>query len=304
MNSKEIALVKKDTVDIVASKIKEFQENREINLPDHYSPENAMKSAWLTLQKTTAKAAKDDYRPVLEYCTKDSIANSLLSMVVQGLSPAKNQCYFIAYKNELQLQRSYFGTMAVTKRLNEVKDIRSQVIYADDEFELQIENGEKRIAKHIQKLANIDVNKIVGAYAIIEKTNGTVHTEVMSMAQIKAAWGQSSMYPVDDNGNLKANSTHSKFTDQMVLKTVINRACKYFANTSDDSDLLIEHFNKATENEYPAENKKNDILVQNEIEDNANKEELDFINEEPAEIIDADSNEVEENLDANEGPGF
>jgi len=104
----QLALVKKDTVDIVAAKVREFQERGELDLPPNYSPENAMKSAWLILQNTFDKNKK----PVLHACTKDSIANSLLDMIVQGLNPAKKQCYFIAYGNQLVCQRSYFGTMA------------------------------------------------------------------------------------------------------------------------------------------------------------------------------------------------
>lgn len=45
----------------------------------------------MTLQSMTDKNRK----PALTVCTKDSIANSLLDMVVQALNPVKKQCYFI-----------------------------------------------------------------------------------------------------------------------------------------------------------------------------------------------------------------
>ncbi|WP_243124300.1 recombinase RecT [Clostridium sp. AWRP] len=38
--------------------------------------------------------------------------------MMQGLTPAKKQCYFVVYGKQLQLMRSYMGTAAVTKRLN------------------------------------------------------------------------------------------------------------------------------------------------------------------------------------------
>jgi recombination protein RecT len=38
---------------------------------------------------------------VLQACTRDSIANALLDMAVQGLNPAKKQGYFIAYGKQL-----------------------------------------------------------------------------------------------------------------------------------------------------------------------------------------------------------
>lgn len=290
----EIAIVKKDVVDVVQNKIQEFKQSGELKFPANYSPENAMKSAWLKLQTVTAKVGKD-YKPALEVCTKDSIANTLLDMVVQGLSPAKSQCYFIAYGGQLQLQRSYFGTMAVTKRLNDVKDIRSQVIYQDDIFEMEINNGVKTITKHVQNLMNIDVGKIIGAYTVIEKTDGSVFTEIMNINQIKQAWRQSKQsYNIFENGTneIKGDSVHGKFTDQMVLKTVINRACKTFANTSDDSDLLIESFNRSTENEFEEDAaKKPSIAKQKEKdkENEANQEDLDF--DDDKEIIDVDPKE-------------
>lgn len=298
-----LALVKKDTVDIVAAKVKQFQENGELKFPPSFIPENAMKSAWLILQGVTDKNKK----PALETCTKDSIANSLLDMVVQGLSPAKKQCYFTVYGNQLQLTRSYFGTLAVTKRLNDIKDINYQVIYENDEVEIFIDNGKKSIQKHITKLENIDINKIVGAYAVIEKTNGDRYTEIMSMAQIMSAWRQSKMKVFNDKGEINKSSVHGKFTDQMVLKTVINRACKNFANTSDDSDILIDAFNRTTENEYKQQPKNVDEQVANEIEENANKETLDF--EGSQEPVEVEYKEVEAHQQSaastkTEGPGF
>src|SRR5690625_4382272 len=72
-NQNQLALVKKDTVDVVAERVRQFQERGEIHFPANYSPENAMKSAWLILQNTQDRNKK----PALEVCTKDSIANSL-----------------------------------------------------------------------------------------------------------------------------------------------------------------------------------------------------------------------------------
>jgi recombination protein RecT len=127
--SNQLALVKKDVVDVVAAKVREFQERGEIHFPANYSPENAMKAAWLILQSTFDR----NKRPALEICTKDSIANALLDMVIQGLNPAKKQGYFIVYGNQLVFLRSYFGTMAVTKRVTGAKEINANVIYEGDE---------------------------------------------------------------------------------------------------------------------------------------------------------------------------
>ena len=181
-----------------------------------------------------------DKKPVLQSCSKESIANALLDMTIQGLSPAKKQCYFIPYGGKLQLSRSYLGTVAVTKRLKGVKNVIANCIYEGDEFEYKfdLETGEKTITKHEQKFENIDPAKIKGAYAIVVTDESIPsHIEIMNINQIRKAWGQ---------GAAKGNSgAHNNFTDEMAKKTVINRACKMFANTSDDSDLLIGAFNNS-----------------------------------------------------------
>ena len=67
----------------------------------------------------------------------------------------------------------------------------------------------------------------------------------MTMDQIKKAWGQ---------GATKGGSpAHKDFTEEMAKKTVINRACKRFINTSDDSPVLVDAFNRTTESEYNRE---------------------------------------------------
>ena len=239
------ALVKKETVDIVAARVREFQEHGQLHLPANYSAENAMKSAWLILQNTLDR----DKRPVLEVCTKDSIANSLLDMVVQGLNPAKKQGYFIAYGKQLVFQRSYFGTMAVAMQVDDtIQEIVAEVVYESDTFRYRIQRGKKEITEHEQSLENIDGKKIKAAYCMVINTDGEISkTEIMTFAEIKQAWKQSQMHPIDDKGNVKGGSTHDKFTAEMCKKTVTNRACKPIINASSDSHLFQQSFNRTDE---------------------------------------------------------
>jgi len=247
--STELNVIKEDVVDVITVKIKEFKENKTLNIPDNYSIDNALKSAWLTLQETTDKNKKK----ALEVCTKNSIANALLDMVIQGLSPAKKQCYFIVRGNKLCLDSSYFGSMAVAKRLNEVIDIASNVIYEGDNFVYEIDNetGKKKIIKHEQKLENIDNNKILGVYTLIKTKNSMGdHLEIMNMDQVRAAWNMGTGYG--------KSPAHKNFPDQMALKTVINRAVKYYVNTSDDSDILVGAYNRTLESGFDNTNKQID----------------------------------------------
>lgn len=212
----------------VLSRIEQFQKDGSMILPKNYSVENHMKSAWLALQEVEDK----EHHKALQICTKESIANSLLDMVLQGLSVSKKQGYFIVYGNKLIFQRSYFGTIALAKRAGGmVSEPVANVIYDGDDFQYEIDPKTAKVAiiKHSQKLENIDNSKIKGAYALVTLADGTTQATIMSMQQIRAAWGQ---------GATKGNSpAHKNFAEEMAKKTVIGRACKAIINSSDDAWL-------------------------------------------------------------------
>lgn len=212
----------------VLSRIEQFQKDGSMILPKNYSVENHMKSAWLVLQEVEDK----EHHKALQICTKESIANSLLDMVLQGLSVSKKQGYFIVYGNKLIFQRSYFGTIALAKRTGGiVSEPVANVIYDGDDFQYEIDpkTAKVSIIKHSQKLENIDNAKIKGAYALVTLADGTTQVTIMSMQQIRAAWGQ---------GATKGNSpAHKNFAEEMAKKTVIGRACKAIINSSDDAWL-------------------------------------------------------------------
>lgn len=298
MSNNQVAVVEKNIVDGVVNRVREFQSNGELVFPDNYIPENALKSAFLVLQETQDK----NYKPVLETCTKPSISNALLSMVVQGLNPDKKQCYFIAYGNKLQLQRSYFGAMHVAKTVDpNIEEIYAAVVYEGDDFEYEIKHGKERVIKHTQKLGNINKDKIIAAYATILYKDGRELSTIMTIDQIKQAWKQSSTKPVDEKGNIKIGSTHDKFTEEMAKKTVVNRACKYVINSSSDTNIIAK-FAKELDSEI-AEAETDAI-----IEENANIQMLDFDEDTGeilnGEVVDEEPEVVEDAEIIDEGPGY
>ena len=242
-----IAKTEKNITDVVLNKVAGFAQAGELALPQDYSAENALKAAWLALQAVEDRNGNK----ALKVCSQPSIANSLLDMVVQGLNPAKKQCYFIVYGSELTLQRSYMGTVAVAKRFSGVKEVHAQVVYEGDEFEYEIDpmTADIRITKHTQSIDNIDIHKIRAVYAVVIKADGSPYVEIMTMEQVRKAWNQ---------GATKGGSpAHKNFTEEMAKKTVINRACKLFVNTTADSAVLTDVFNRVTNNDY----KRDDVEV-------------------------------------------
>lgn len=276
--SNELAKQEKTIVDSVQKRISEMQNSGSIELPNNYSVGNALKSAYLILQETQTSGKK----PVLQACTQESIANSLLDMATQGLNPSKDQCYFIAYGNKLTMSRSYLGTIALTKRIKGVKDVKGYAVYKDDKFELgfDILTGKQKILEFCPGL-NRDSKNLIGAFALILGDNEILHTEYMDINQIHNAWNQ---------GSMKGNSgAHKNFPDQMAIKTVINRACKYYVSTSDDSDKIAEFMNKSVED--------TDRELEEEKKEFANKEvvEIENVDVETGEIIEVEIEETNNN---------
>ncbi|WP_215509778.1 recombinase RecT [Limosilactobacillus fermentum] len=224
-------------IEKVSDRIEAMKDEEGLALPANYSAQNALQAAALKLQSVKDR----DGRPALTSCTQASVATALLDMAIQGLSPAKNQCYFIVYGNELQMQRSYFGTIAALKRLDSIEDIDAQVIHRGDKFEIGADEiGHIIVTKFEPSFANLD-KELIGAFAFIKLANGRVDYTVMTKAQIDTSWAQS---------RNRQNNVQKKFSDEMAKRTVLNRAAKMFINTSDDSDLLTGSINAATEAEY------------------------------------------------------
>lgn len=289
--AKETALAVKDVIRPVEDSIRKFQITGELQFPENYSPENALKSAALVLQEIKDKNGNS----VLSTCSRASIINALLSMVVQGLNPDKKQGYFIAYGNTLVFQRSYFGSMALAKRVcPDIVDIYADVVYEDDDFQYEKKHGKTIVTKHRQKLENVKKDKIIAAYATVVYKDGREESTIMTIDEIYQAWRQSKMNPFDDKGHLKATGTHGKFTAEMCKKTVINRACKPIINSSDDS-TLVRFARQADEIAAKAQ-------ADEEIAENANKIPVDFSdyeepeNDEPEDspAVDPDTGEVKE----------
>lgn len=256
----QVAIIQKDITDDVNRSLTRLQEDGLI-LPPNYNASNALKSAFFKLQEVQDKNGK----PALEVCTRESVANALLDMVVQGLSPAKTQCYFIVYGSKLQLNRSYFGTQAVLKRLSNVKDIWANVIYKGDVFEYEIAGGREKLVKHETNFGNRD-NEILGVYAVVKTLEDEEVLTVMTKKEIDASWSQSKT----------SQSVHKKFPQEMAKRTVINRAAKAYINTSDDSDLLVDAINRSTENEYDERIDVTNEEVKAEIAEHANREVIDI----------------------------
>lgn len=265
--------VKHQTVDAVEERIKELQQTGDIDLPEDYSVGNALKSAWLKLQETKDK----NRNPVLNTCSRTSIQNALFDTVVQGMNPSKDQVYYIAYGKTLTAMRSYFGNMALAKRVDDdIEDIWATVIYEGDEVEIEVKRGRRFVTKHKSKWNNQNDDKVAGVYATVaykEDSGRSDKQVIMTLDECKSAWNMGMPYNEDNK-----KDTHNKFTAEMAKKTAINRITKSIIKSSSDSYLFRRSVDRA-------DDIMTDEQVTQEIDDNANTETI---------TIKPDDEEVEE----------
>lgn len=272
------------------------KEDLGLTFPADYNYNNELMAAYLVLSETEDR----NHKPVLQVCSKASIANTLMDMCTLGLSMQKKQCYPVAYGGKLQCQVSVYGNTCIARRYG-LKTIDAMPIYEGDTFEYHIENARIVIDSHKQDFMNINIEKIIGAYAIATMNDGSKHVELMNMAMLKKAWSQGYGYKEGGNG------THQKFTDQMAIKTIKNRCLKFIIRTY-GTEALSSYLDEAEEREN---DDRITIDAEYEIASNANTEE--FVEDEVIEhyegIVEESADDSalpgkEEVIDSNEEPDF
>lgn len=257
--------------------VMQLQEKEKYGLtfPKDYNYSNELMGAYLILKETQDANKK----PVLESCSQVSIANTLMDMVTLGVSMQKKQCYPVAYGGKLQCQISVYGNTCIARRYG-LKTIDAMCIYEGDTFTYHIENARIVIDEHKQDFLHINKDKIIGAYAIVTMDDGSQYVELMNMDMIKQAWKQG--YGYKENGS----GTHQKFTDQMAMKTVKNRALKYIIRT-----YGTQAVSDAYDNFEETETDDRVVMdVQHDISENANSE--DFIVD--AEVVETEPEKVQD----------
>lgn len=226
--------------------IQAYAKEGKVALPQNYSAENAIKQAFLQLSQMTR-----NNQPVLQACSQASVSQAILDMTLQGLSPVRQQCYFIPTGNRLTLFRSYFGTVKATlMACPSIKKVDVLLLHEGDKYSIGFDQGEKALmldpASYITSLENQD-KPIVGAWAYAVNKDGSIARSVlMTRKEIEASWDQST----NRNWRSNPNDVHVKFAGEMAKKSALGRLCKMLINTSDDASLSAEAYQRTSENEW------------------------------------------------------
>ncbi len=210
-----------------------------LSVPDGYDLGSELSLALLRIAQVQDK----NYKNALDVCTKESILTALKNMAINGLSMSRNQCYPIVYGNTLQIQRSYFGTMATLERMFPQYKITTNVIYQGDEY--SYDYNEDTSCYEIHNLKSSLKNKnnpIEGVFGFIKDkaTGKSVYSENMTWEEVQKSWSKA-----------KTTNVQKDFPQEMAKRTLINRMCKSYINKNKDiSPEFIQAYNAMTEAEY------------------------------------------------------
>lgn len=196
-----------------------------------------------------------------------------------GLDFINRECYLIPYGNELQFMTDYKGQKKLCKKYSKrpIKEIYAKVVREGDDFQESIIDGEPHI--DFKPLA-FNNGGVIGAFAVCLFVDGGMIYETMSLDELESVRKKSKM---------GKGGAWASFTNEMYKKVVLRRLCKGIELDFDNYQQL-ESFNSDTDIHVGAE-----VIEQNvkeEIQQNANTQELLIEDEKPAdgqEVVETDA---------------
>ncbi|MCP4267307.1 MAG: recombinase RecT [Candidatus Brocadiaceae bacterium] len=172
------------------------------------------------------------YTQQIAYKNPASLQNAIINVASIGISlnPANKHAYLVPRDGRICLDVSYMGLMHLAVRSGSIKWGQAKLVYENDMYE---NNGIDKAPTHKQKTFG-DKGGIVGAYCTVKLPDGDYLTEEMD---------------IDALNKIKATSKAAKgpwktFPEEMMRKTVVKRASKYWPNCEDVNkavEVLNEH---------------------------------------------------------------
>lgn len=211
----------------MGNQITPFQElNRSLKnlnygaLPKHISPEKFAQVAYSAVRDNDMLSQK----VASGQLNKASFFAACTKAAEMGLLPDGRQGAFVPYKGEVKFQPMYQGLLELVRNAADVKDIRAQVVYANDFFEYWEEVDGTKI-KHRPNLE--EPGDPIHAYAICRMVNGGFYVSVMSRTEIEDIKNKYA------KGTDKPSSPWNRSPMEMWKKTVLRRLCKLLPQSTE-----------------------------------------------------------------------
>ncbi len=162
-----------------------------------------------------------------------SLQNAIINVAAIGISlnPANKHAYIVPRDGMACLDISYMGLMHLAVKSGSIEWGQAKLVYSNDDYK---NSGIDKAPIHVQQTFG-DKGHIIGAYCTVKLKSGDFLTEEMDMAAIEKVKSKSKA----------ANGPWKTFPEEMIRKTVVKRASKYWPS----SDQISEAINVINEHE-------------------------------------------------------
>lgn len=165
--------------------------------------------------------------------TRSAVMN--VSAIGITLNPAQKLAYLVPRKGKICLDISYMGLMHIAQQSGAIKWCQSAIVRKNDKFKRV---GIDRAPEHeFNEFATAEERgEMVGVYCVVKTDDGDYLTNTMRIADVYAIRDRSEAY--------KSGKTSPWSTDeeQMILKTVVKQAAKYWPRR-ERLDQAIDYVN-------------------------------------------------------------
>ena len=174
------------------------------------------------------KKKKDNLNDI----SPDSIALCMVKGAFLGLDFLSGECYAIPYGGEMNFQTDYKGEIKVCKEhsIQPIKDIFAKVVREGDLYEEGVDDGKQKLTFKPLPFNN---GKMIGAFAIVTFTDGSMLYESMSAEEIENVR--------QNYSKAKDSDAWKKSSGEMYRKTVIRRLSKYIEKDFDKVEQLMAY---------------------------------------------------------------
>lgn len=171
-------------------------------------------------------------RENLNGISADSIALCMIKGAFLGLDFLSGECYAIPYGGEMNFQTDYKGEIKVCKKhsIQPIKDIFAKVVREGDLYDEGVEDGKQKL---VFKPLPFNNGKMIGAFAIVTYTDGSMLYESMSADEIEGVR--------QNYSKAKDSDAWKKSSGEMYRKTVIRRLSKYIEKDFDKVEQLMAY---------------------------------------------------------------
>ena len=147
---------------------------------------------------------------------QESLANAIVNVASIGISlnPAAKHAYLVPRDKRVCLDVSYMGLLHLAISSKAIQWGQAKLVYANDKY---LNNGIDKAPTHQQQTFG-DKGDIVGVYCCVKLSTGDFLTEEMDMAALNKI----------KNTSKAANGPWKTWPEEMMRKTVVKRASKYW----------------------------------------------------------------------------